>query len=610
MAAAQADPSHPLPLSDLNLGVIGNCSFNALIDQRACVVWSCMPRPDGDPVFNALLGGIGPQDDRARGVYAVDLENFTSSQQQYFTNTPVLVTRLHDAAGQAVDVIDFAPRFNRFGRRHRPVAIIRIIRPVTGRPRIRIRLRPTYNYGGAEPTITRGSNHVRFVGDQLTLRLTTDAPVTYIMHETWFRLERPMYLFLGPDETVGGSVAATCEEFLTATDGYWRDWVRTLAVPVEWQDAVIRAAITLKMCWYEETGGILAAMTTSIPEAANTGRCWDYRFCWLRDAYYVVRALNRLGAVDIMESYLTYLRNLPELTEDRHMQPVYGLGLEQELTETEVTSLPGYRGMGPVRVGNQAFEHQQHDVYGQVILSSTQAFFDRRLLRPLTLQDFRALEIIGDRAYRLAEVPDAGLWELRTIANVHTYSSVMCWAGCHRLARIAAHLSLADRALFWNERARELKEKILAKAWSDETGAFAAHFGGRELDASLMQMAEVGLIGAEDARFKATLDGVGEKLRRGNHVFRYVGRDDFGVPTTAFNICTFWYIDALKRSGRDDEAREVFVSMLNHRNHVGLLSEDIDPATGELWGNYPQTYSLVGIINGAMRLSRSWRDIV
>ncbi len=610
MADAQASSTHPLPLSDLNLGVIGNCSFNALVDERASVVWSCMPRPDADPVFNALLGGISPGDEKARGVYAVDLENFASSQQQYFTNTPVLVTRLHDTAGQAIDVIDFAPRFNRFGRRHRPVAIVRIVRPVTGRPRVRIRLRPNYAYGSEEPVVTRGSNHIRYVGGKLTLRLTTDAPVTYITNETWFRLERPLYLFLGPDETVAGSVAATCEEFLTATDSYWREWVRTLAVPVEWQDAVIRAAITLKLCWYEETGGILAAMTTSIPEAPNSGRCWDYRFCWLRDAYYVIRALNRLGAIDIMESYLSYLRNLPELTEDRHMQPVYGLGLEQDLIETEITSLPGYRGMGPVRVGNQAYEHKQHDVYGQVILSSTQAFFDKRLLRPLTLQDFRALEIIGDRAYRLSSVPDAGLWELRTIANIHTYSSLMCWAGCHRLARIAAHLGLSDRTLFWNERAREVKDKILANAWNPEAKAFVASFGGQELDASVMQMTEVGLIAADDPRFIATLDAVSAKLRHGKHVYRYVGRDDFGVPTTAFNICTFWYIDALKRAGRDEDARDVFINMLNHRNHVGLLSEDIDPVTGELWGNYPQTYSLVGIINGAMRLSRSWRDVV
>jgi GH15 family glucan-1,4-alpha-glucosidase len=186
----------------------------------------------------------------------------------------------------------------------------------------------------------------------------------------------------------------------------------------------------------------------------------------------------------------------------------------------------------------------------------------------------------------------------------------MCWAGCHRLARIAAHLGLSDRTMFWNERAREIKEKILANAWNAETKAFAASFGGQELDASVMQMTEVGLIAADDPRFLGTLDAVSEKLRRGKHVFRYIGHDDFGVPTTAFNICTFWYIDALKRAGRDEDARDVFISMLNHRNHVGLLSEDIDPATGELWGNYPQTYSLVGIINGAMRLSRSWRDVV
>lgn len=596
--------------ADLNLGIIGNCSFNALVNLQACVVWSCMPRPDAEPVFNALLGGLTTADTNATGLFAIDLEGFAKSSQAYRPNTPILVTRLEDSSGQAIEVIDFAPRFNRFGRRHRPVAIMRVVRPVTGRPRVRIRLRPSFDYGAEPPIVTRGSNHVRYVGSRITLRLTTDAPLTYITHETWFRLEKPLYMFLGPDETFAGSVSATTEEFLGATEAYWREWVRTLVVPVEWQEAVIRAAITLKLCWYEETGGILAAMTTSIPEAPGSGRTWDYRFCWLRDAYYVIRALNRLGAIDIMESYLAYLRNLPELTEDRHLQPVYGLGLEQELTEMESPTLAGYRGMGPVRIGNQAFEHKQHDVYGQVILSSTQAFFDRRLLRPMTLQDFQALEVIGDRAYRLSDVPDAGLWELRTISNIHTYSSLMCWAGCHRLARIAAHLSLPERALFWSERAREIKEKILARAWSDEEQSFVSTFGGRELDASLLQMAEVGLIAADDPRFSATLAAVERKLRRGDHVFRYVGRDDFGVPTTAFNICTFWYIDALNRNGQRENARSYFVNMLNHRNHVGLLSEDIDPKTGELWGNYPQTYSLVGIINGAMRLSKLWSEIV
>ena len=598
------------PVADLNLGVIGNCSFNALINCEGCVVWSCMPRPDSQPVFNALLSGRDPSADDAQGIFDVQLEDFAASEQFYEDNTPVLVTRLKDKTGQIVEVIDFAPRFNRFGRRYRPIAIVRYIRAVKGRPRVRVRLRPAFDYGAEVPATTRGSNHIRFVGDHITLRLTTDAPVSYIENEDWFRLERPLTMFLGPDESFTRPIDDASDTFYTETVSYWREWVRTLAIPAEWQEEVIRAAITLKLCWFEETGAILAAMTTSIPEAPNSGRCWDYRFCWLRDAYYVVRALNRLGAVDILESYLAYLRNLPELRGDAHLQPVYGIALEQKLTEEVVESLPGYRGMGPVRVGNQAYEHRQHDVYGQVVLSAAQAFYDRRLLRPMTVDDFRGLEVIGERAYALAEKPDAGLWELRTKAHIHTYSSIMCWAACDRLARIAKHLELHESAELWLDRATELRDMILARAWNEECGAFASYFGGREMDASLLQLAEVGIVAGDDPRFVATVESVARALRRGHYLFRYVLPDDFGLPSTAFNICTFWYIDALNRIGQRKHAREIFEHMLSRRNHVGLLSEDMDVNTGELWGNYPQTYSLVGIINAAMRLSRQWSDVI
>ncbi|MHB1206758.1 MAG: glycoside hydrolase family 15 protein, partial [Rhodospirillaceae bacterium] len=287
-----------------------------------------------------------------------------------------------------------------------------------------------------------------------------------------------------------------------------------------------------------------------------------------------------------------------------------GLSLEQELLESTADHLPGYRGMGPVRIGNQAYEHLQHDTYGHVIMSASQAFFDRRMLRPVTDVDFRTFEIMGERAYRLAETPDAGLWELRTKARVHTYSSFMCWAACDRLARIAAHIGEAERMKIWRARAAELRERILQAAWNPDLGSFVSTFGGQEVDASLLEMAEVGLIAGDDPRFLATIAAVEKKLMRGPYVFRYTEADDFGVPSTAFNICTFWYIDALTRAGRREQAREIFEEMLARRNHVGLLSEDLDPKTGELWGNYPQTYSLVGIINAATRLSRPWSDLV
>lgn len=596
-------------VTDLNLGVIGNCAFSALIDQRARVVWCCLPRFDGDPVFSALLSNGAAEGDDGHGVWEIDVEGLDHTEQDYLDNSAILATTLTDGDGHALEVIDYAPRFSQFGRRYRPMAMVRMLRPLEGTPRIRIRLRPSFDYGATRPQITHGSNHIRYVGPDMTLRLTTNAPIAYLLEESWFYIEEPIVLFLGPDETLAKPVLEAGRDYLENTFAYWRDWVRHLAIPLQWQEAVIRAAITLKLCWYEETGAIIAAMTTSIPEAAETERNWDYRYCWLRDAYFVVQALNQLGAVDIMEGYLRYLRNLVGVADGGHLQPVYGISQEKTLTERQVTSLEGYRGMGPVRVGNQAYEHVQHDVYGQVVLSNAQAFYDLRLLRPVDENDFALLEKVGERAFALHDQTDAGLWELRTKAKVHTYSSTMCWAACDRLAKIASHLGLADRTTYWRDRASHVKKVIETSAWNEEKRMFADSFGGDQADASLLLMADVGLLSADDPRYVDTVAAVETELRRGKHLFRYTQPDDFGTPENAFNICTFWYIEALALLGRDAEACDIFEAMLASRNHVGLLSEDIAPDSGELWGNFPQTYSLVGIINSAMRLSRPWGSV-
>ncbi|HIC81526.1 MAG TPA: glycoside hydrolase family 15 protein, partial [Kiloniellaceae bacterium] len=383
-----------------------------------------MPRFDSDPVFSNLVAG----NDSARGVYEIELLDFARSEQHYRENSAVVVTRLYDSADGVVEITDFAPRFKHFDRIHRPPSIIRHVRPLSGSPRIRIRINPTYDYGEREPEVTRGSNHLRFVMPHLTLRLTTDGPITYVTEQTPFILERPVTLILGPDESLTAPVDETSREFFKKTDEYWREWCRYLALPFEWQDAVIRASITLKLCSYEETGAIIAAMTTSIPEAPDSGRNWDYRYCWLRDAYFVVHALNRLGATKTMEGFLNYISNIVASNvganaADGHLQPVFGISQFAELDETVCDSLPGYRDMGPVRIGNSAYTQIQNDGYGSVILASTQGFFDRRLDHPGDISLFEKLERLGEQAIRLWDAPDAGLWELRTRQQVHTYSS-------------------------------------------------------------------------------------------------------------------------------------------------------------------------------------------
>jgi GH15 family glucan-1,4-alpha-glucosidase len=369
---------------------------------------------------------------------------------------------------------------------------------------------------------------------------------------------------------------------------------------------VIRAAIMLKLNVFEDTGAIIAALTTSIPEAAGTNRNWDYRFCWLRDAYFVVEALNRLGATHTMERFLNYILNIVADGADRPLQPVYTISGHPLPPERIVDSLSGYRGNGPVRIGNRASEQVQHDVYGSAILAATHVFFDRRLTNQGDESLFHRLEPLGERALRLYNQPDAGLWELRGSQRVHTFSAVMCWAGCDRLARIATQLGLTERAHCWNERAGRLHQEIAERAWNPKLGTFVATFDGDTLDASLLRLNELFFVADNDPRFIATVRAIGRELRRGDFVFRYVTPDDFGAPENAFLVCTFWYVNALHAIGDHDEARATFESLLSCRNRHGLLAEHIDPKTKEQWGNFVQTYSMVGLISSAIRLSKRW----
>jgi GH15 family glucan-1,4-alpha-glucosidase len=587
----------------MDLGLIGNCAISALIDAEARIVWSCFPRFDGDPVFCRLL-----DNDRDRGYFGVELEHRTSTEQRYVENTAVLETVMRDSHGCGIKITDFAPRFELFGRMFHPTSLIRIVEPLGERPRIRVRCRPLYNYGAQEPIITRGSNHVRYVDDVVALRLTTNAPLTYVLDETWFQIDEPVVLHLGADESLRSGLVETARDFHERTVAYWRNLSGRLHIPFEWQEAVIRSAITLKLCAFDETGAIIASPTTSLPETDGEGRNWDYRYCWLRDAFFVVRALNRLGYVETMESHLRYLSDLVAESEGGYLQPVYGI--EKRLVERTVDSLEGFLGNQPVRVGNQAWEHDQHDGYGSVILAATQAFFDRRLKRPAGRATFERLEVLGEKAWEFHNVPDAGLWEFRTKARVHTHSSVMCWAACDRLARIAGRLGLADREAHWRERANAIRDVIESRAWNERLGSYAASFDGDDIDASLLLMQEVGYSQAGDPRFLGTVKAVEERLKDGAFVYRYRSEDDFGEPENAFLICSFWYVDALITLGRRDEARDLFEELLACRNPLGLLSEHINRRTGALWGNFPQTYSHVGLINCAMRLSRPWEDVV
>ena len=593
-------------MRNLDLALIGNGAIGLLVDPAGTIVWGCFPRFDGDPTFCALLDL--PEQGTDRGTWSIDLIDIARTEQSYVTNTAVLTTRLYDSTGGAIEITDCVPRFIQHGRIFHPVSLVRRIRKLAGSPRIAVRLRPAVDYGRSRPTVTVGSGHLRYVMPDLALRLTTDISLTAILEERSFFLSGEATLLLGPDETVTSAVGEIGRRFVEETVAYWRDWVRRLAVPFEWQATVIRAAITLQQNAYTDTGAIVAAMTTSIPESARSSRNWDYRYCWLRDGYFVVDALNRLGATETMECYLDYIVNIVAGVGTGILQPVYRINGDAAIAESNVDSLPGYRGMGPVRRGNDAYRQVQHDVYGSAILAATHVFFDERLVRQGDSVLFERLEELGRRSLIAFDQPDAGLWELRGSTHIHTFSSVMCWAACDRLARIANRLGLAERASAWRANATRIANFVNERCWDEQKQSFVSTVDGHALDASLLLLAELGFVAADDPRFVKTVDAIGRELKRGDFIFRYVERDDFGEPENAFLVCTFWYVNALSAIGRRPEARALFERLLACRNPHGLLAEHVDLATGELWGNFVQTYSMVGLITSAIRLSLPWDE--
>lgn len=574
------------------------------------MAWCCFPRFDGDPVFCSLLAGDSPRD--GLGTFTIELQGAVRADQLYIPDTPILVTRFYDAKGGGVEITDFCPRYEKNGELVCPRLLVRQVRPIGGQPNVRVRVDPAADYGCTKRRHALGANHISYAGEQ-ALRLTTNAPTEAIVDRTLFHVHETITFMFGLDDNVAGQgdVTSAGTMMLELTTAYWRDWVRSLQAPAEWRDAVVRAAITLELNVYEPTGAIIPAMTTSIPEAPNTGRTWDYRYCWPRDAYFTVDALCRLGEMRTVDRYLTFLLGVTARTDDAHLVPIYTIDGEPIPEEYVAKCLAGYRGMGPVRVGNKASEQAQHDLYGEAVLTAESLFLNSRAAQVGDEPLLARLELFGDHAARLYEVPDAGLWELRGTERVHTFSSIMCWAACDRLAKYAARLRLADRAGYWRLRATSIHEVISRRSWNEKLNAFTATMDGDSLDASLLLMPRLGFIGANDPRFAGTVAAIEEQLKHGDFVYRYVERDDFGYPENAFLVCTFWYIEALAAMGgtRREEARALFEKVLAARNRHGLLAEDLDARTLEQWGNFPQTYCMAGIIDCAIAFAeRGKRD--
>jgi GH15 family glucan-1,4-alpha-glucosidase len=579
--------------------IVGNGSYNALIENGR-VTWLCWPRPDSSFVFGELL------DAQRGGTFAIEPPGPCAVQVAYLENTNVLRT-VFTGDGASFEVLDFAPRLPRFDRWYRPTMLVRIVRPLAGEPRLRVRIAPRYDYGRLEPQCWTGSNHLQFGGLPAPLRLTTNAPLTYVRDGQPFLLTRDLHFVLTWGEALEAPLEETAESFLAQTRETWRRWVKNGRVPREWQREVIRSALTLKLHQFEDTGALLAASTTSLTESPGSGRTWDYRFCWLRDAYFTIAAFERMGHVDEMERFLLYLRNLCG-DGSKELQPVYGIGGESRLDEQVLTHLAGHHGEGPVRIGNAAYSQRQNDSYGELILSISRLLLDVRFRTTEGVAGAGALVagLLGQIEQRLEE-PDAGLWELRGQRHVHTFTLLTHWAGARRAEDIARGLALPELAA----RARAVVDRASAllwqRCWSERRGSFTQGIGLDNLDASSLLALHFGFVRADDPRARSMVDAIARELRLPNGLLRrYDVADDFGVPEAAFTVCTFWLAEAMAMVGRKDEGRALFEQVLQRHNGIGLFGEDILVADGAQAGNFPQTYSHVGLINTAFRLSQPW----
>jgi GH15 family glucan-1,4-alpha-glucosidase len=586
-----------------DIGLIGNCQYAALVHKSGNVVFCCMPRFDSPPLFGALID----DDSDDAGRFWIRPASGESGTMHYIENTNVLETRFTSAEG-SFRVIDFAPRFQGPGRMFRPTKLVRIVEPLSGTPLVRITCDPRLGWSKEVPRAARGSNHISYHGYGAEVRLTSDVPMSYLQGIPFALTERK-YMVLSWEEPVRESLPLLCERFLTETLRYWQSWVKHCEVPAHYQPEVIRSALALKLHCYEDTGAIVAAITTSVPESAGSGRNWDYRYCWLRDAFYTLDAFRLLGHFEERERFTHFLLTVTGGSPELALAPLYRIDGTSELTEEILPNWRGFRGDGPVRIGNGAALHQQHDVYGELVLALSPVFMDARFRSDQTKPTLDLIMRLARRAQAVMGTPDAGIWEVRKTWEVQTFSSLMCWAALDRAAKVAGlhapqlHAELRSQA----ERARSV---IMERAFDTRRNALVSTYGGVDLDASLLQAVTLRLLPPGSAEAHGTIDTIKNALGIDPWLMRYRTDDGLGVPTAAFVICTFWLVEALALSGRAAEARDALDRICALAPPLGLLAEDWDTSERRMWGNFPQAYSHVGLIHAAFAASPPWSEVL
>lgn len=586
-------------MNNLNYGIIGNCRSAALISERGSIEWCCLPEFDSTSVFAKIL------DERIGGCFSIDVSDDYVISQRYLGETAILATSFSNGT-DAFELIDYMPRYRKEnGKYHSPPEIVRYLRKISGEPSFNILYNPRLEYAlddtksyVKDDFIISVTNTKKFD----SLFLYTDLDKNAIVSGGIITLKSDAFLLLGYNEKILNPTLDRIILDFERTKTYWLNWSERTTSYSKYNPEISRSAITLKLLSYEKTGAVLAAATTSLPETIGEVRNWDYRFCWIRDASMVVKVVHELGHHEMAREYLRFVIGLvPD--KDEKLQIMYGINGEKKLTEEILEHLSGYKGSKPVRIGNAAYNQRQNDIYGILmdVIYQQLTNFSNDIENGEELWNItKGIVWVVERHWH---EPDKGIWEFRTEEKHFTFSKVLCWTAIDRAIKVGRILKKDSKAQKWIPLANAIREDILDNAWNNNVQAFTQSYGSEDLDASVLLMENYGFIEAMDPRYVATVKAIKGDLCYNGLLYRYKNKDDFGLPSSSFTICTFWFINSLYKIGEHEEAEKMFNQLLSYSNHLGLFSEDIDFSSKRLLGNFPQAYSHLALIETAMTLS-------
>jgi GH15 family glucan-1,4-alpha-glucosidase len=592
-------------------GAIGNMRTAALVATDGSIDWLCYPHFDSPSVFAAIL------DDKKGGFFRIGpVDGVDARQKQfYWPDTNVLVTRFMTNDGVA-EITDFMPVGGAAPRGCRASPIIRDAHVTRGTARLRMECRPAFDYARARHEVSLGEGGVRFMSPELSLSLTSSVPMRVDGGGATadFTLDEGQRAVFTLSHHEGGDCAGRVPapegyDHLNRTVDYWHRWLAKCTYRGRWRETVHRSALALKLMTFEPTGAIVAALTTSLPEALNGRRNWDYRYAWIRDAAFTVYGLLRIGLTEEAAAFMGWMeKRCRELEPGIPLRIMYGVDGRHDLEERELDHLEGYRGAKPVRVGNGAHGQLQLDIYGELL---DVVYLYNKHGAPISYELWTHLRRLTDWVCDNWGKPDAGIWEVRGETRHYVYSKLMCWVTIDRALRLADKRSFPADRLRWVAERDRVFEAVISRGWSEKRGAFTQSFDDDALDATSLMMPLVFFLSANDPRMTRTLDAITKPPRDGgllsdSLLYRYDHRTElsrFGAEG-CFNMCTFWLVEAYTRAGRLAEARLVFEKMLGYGSHLGLFSEETGP-NGEALGNFPQAFTHLGLISAAFNLDRA-----